>query len=383
MRDYRSERILRGRPARHDKLSVFACLALLLACTGFGPPMLTDGSYPPLRLGPDEVAALVRLGQPPALTAASAVAVDLDSGQTLYVYEPGASRPPASTVKVMTALVVLQHADIGDAVVVSAKAAATGGSRMGLIAGESLTVLDLLYGLLLPSGNDAAVALAEHVAGDEASFVALMNEAAGTLGLSGTHFANPHGLDDAQQVASAIDLAAITKAALAYPVFAQIVATPQATIAGRALTNTNELLGSYPNADGIKTGTTDAAGECLIASTSRAGHRLLAVVLGSRDRYADARALLDYAAAGWWWRGTALPDNALAWETGPEARLYRLRSAETFDVFLPAWQWPLVQPVRWIDAGVPLTGTLPVGSLTWRLGNEVIATVPLAVTQGP
>lgn len=356
---------------------------VLLVCTGFGPPILTDGSYPPLRLGPDEVAALVRLGQPPALTAVSAVAVDLDSGQTLYVHEPAASRPPASTVKVMTALVVLQHADIDDAVVVSAKAAATGGSRMGLTAGESLTVLDLLYGLLLPSGNDAAVALAEHVAGDEASFVALMNATAGTLGLSGTYFTNPHGLDDAQQVASAADLAAITKAALGYPVFAQIVATPQATIAGRPLTNTNELLGSYPDADGIKTGTTDAAGECLIASTSRDGHRLLAVVLGSQDRYADVRALLDYAAAGWWWRGAALPDNALAWEAGPEARLYRLRSSETFDIFLPAWQWPLVQPVRWIDASVPLTGTLPVGSLTWLLGNDVIATVPLVAVQGP
>lgn len=362
---------------------MIVCLAALLACTGFGPPVLTDGGYPPLRLGPGEIAALVRLGQSPALAAASAVAIDLDSGQILYALEPATPRPPASTVKVMTALVVLQHVDVKEVVVVSAAAAATGGSRMGLTAGESLTVLDLLYGLLLSSGNDVAVALAEHVAGDEASFVAMMNDAAGALGLAGTHFTNPHGLDDAQQAASAADLAAITGAALGYPVFGQIVGTVQATVAGRTLTNTNELLSSYPGADGIKTGTTDAAGECLIASASRDGHRLLAVVMGSQDRYADARALLDYATESWQWRSAGLPDDALAWEVGPEDRLYRLRSTDTFDIFLPAWQWPLVQPVRWIDASAPLTGTLPVGSLTWLLGSDVVATVPLAVVHGP
>ena len=153
-------------------------------------------------------------------------------------------------------------------------------------------------------------------------------------------------------------------------------------IAGRTLINTNELLGSYPDADGIKTGTTDAAGECLIASVSRDGHRLLVVVLGSQDRYADARALLDYAAAGWRW-GVALRCRMTHWpgRRAPEARLYRLRSAETFDIFLPVWQWPLVQPVRRIDASVPLTGTLPVGSLTWLLGNEVIASVPLTAVR--
>jgi D-alanyl-D-alanine carboxypeptidase len=174
----------------------------------------------------------------------------------------------------------------------------------------------------------------------------------------------------------------MARAALEYPLFVQAVALSTAQVAGHELKNTNELLGSYPGADGVKTGTTDAGGECLVASVTRQGHRLLAVVLGSRDRYADARAMLDYAAAGWRWRSTALPDDALAWAIGSDGQSYRLRSTESSDVFLPAWQWRLTQPVRRLDATVPLTGTLPVGELSWGLGGQVVSTVPLVPWQG-
>jgi D-alanyl-D-alanine carboxypeptidase (penicillin-binding protein 5/6) len=283
----------------------------------------------------------------------------------------------------MTALVVLQHAGLADPVVVSPQAAATPGSRMGLSAGETLTVGDLLYGLLLPSGNDAAIALAEHVSGSEADFVALMNETATALGLAETHFANPHGLDDPMAATSAADLAALTQAALAYPAFAQIVATQSASVAGYWLVNTNQLLALYPGADGIKTGTTAAAGECLVASVTRDGHRLLAVLLGSADRYADAIALLDYAAAGWQWRPVTLPDDALAWQTDAMGQAYRLRPAGSRDLFLPAWQWPLTQPVRVLYPSAPLTGTLPVGSLRLMFNGQVLAQVPLVVWPGP
>jgi hypothetical protein len=167
---------------------------------------------------------------------------------------------------------------------------------MGLAASEVLTVRDLLYGLLLPSGNDAAVALAEHVAGSEDAFVKLMNEAAAVLGLAETHFANSHGLDDSEQRSSAADLLKLAEADLAFPLFAEIVAQPSAYAAGRSLVNTNQLLGIYRGADGVKTGTTTAAGECLVASATRGGHRLLAVVLGSTDRYGDAEKLFDYSA---------------------------------------------------------------------------------------
>jgi D-alanyl-D-alanine carboxypeptidase len=345
--------------------------------------VLTDGGYPPLRLGADEVASLARVRFPPGLTAAAAIVVDLDAGQTLYALRADDPLAPASTAKIMTALVVLQNADVADPAIVSANAAETPGSRMGLVAGETLTVGDLLHGLLMASGNDAAVALAEHVAGSEAAFVALMNQTAAVLGLGATRFTNSHGLDEAGQTSSASDLVVMTEAALAYPIFGQIVASSEAEVAGRVLTTTNQLLDAYPGADGIKTGTTDAAGECLVASVTRGGHRVAAVVLGSSDRYADARALLDYASAGWRWGSAGLPDNALAWVLDVQRAPHRLYAQVAPELFLPAWQWPLLQPVRALDVTAPLTGTLPVGSLAWMLGSRTVMTVPLTVLQGP
>jgi serine-type D-Ala-D-Ala carboxypeptidase (penicillin-binding protein 5/6) len=360
----------------------FAVL-LVLVCTGFGPPVLTDGGYPPLRLTPDDIARLMATKQPVQLSAASALLVDLEAGQTLYALRPDEPRPPASTAKLMTALIVLQRVSLDGTVTVSATAAGTEGSRMGLVAGETLTIRDLMYGLLVASGNDAAVALAEHIAGSETDFVALMNDAALAMGLSATRFANAHGLDAEGMTSSATDLLVLARAALEYPAFVEIIATRSLEVAGRSLTNTNELLGVYPGADGIKTGTTDEAGECLVASVSRSGHRIVAVILGSANRYADVRALLDFAEAGWRWEMVALPDDALAWELGPADRFYRLHSADSSAIFLPAWQWSLLQPVRRLDATVPLTSTLPVGTLEWVLADQVVATMPLRVMGGP
>jgi len=354
-----------------------------LVSLGFGPPVLTDGGYPPLRLDPDAVEALLRIGQPPAITASAAAVVDIDANQTLYALRPHAPLPPASTVKVMTALLTLQRGSLIDSVTISAAAANAPGSRMGLVAGEELTVEELLYGLLLPSGNDAAVALAEYVGGSEPGFVLLMNETAAALGLADTYFTNAHGLDDGAETVSAADLIVLARTALDNPVFARIVATQHADVAGRSLTNTNQLLGLYAGVDGVKTGTTVAAGECLIGSLTRTGHRLLTVVLGSQDRYADAVALLNYAASGWRWQAVTLPDNALAWEIGSDGRPYRLRAVAVPDLFLPAWQWPAVQPVRILDATMPLTSTFPVGSLRLMLDDQVLATTSLTAWQGP
>lgn len=362
---------------------VLCALALVLGCTGFGPPVLTDRRSLPLRLGPDEVDALARLARLPEVTAGSALVVDLDAGQTVYALRPDEARPPASTAKIMTALVVMQQVGMDEEVLVSANAAATPGSRMGLMTGERLLVRDLLVGLLLPSGNDAAVALAEHVSGSEAAFVALMNEAAAELGLSSSRFRNASGLDYGEATTSAADLVVIASAALEYPLFAEIVGTPRAEIAGRVLVNTNELLGHYAGYDGVKTGTTDAAGECLVASVSRSGRRMLAVVLGSSDRYADVRALFDYASEGWAWWPVGLPDDALAWEVDFVGAPHRLRAVDASAVFLPAWQAPLLAPVRRLDPAVPMTSTLPVGELEWRLGDDVVAQVVLRVFDKP
>lgn len=358
-------------------------LAVVTGSAGFGPPLITGGGYPPLRLDPDSVQALWQSKQPPAVTAAAALVMDLDSGQILYSLKPEDRLPPASTVKIMTALVTLRNAGLDDVVEVSAKAAAMEGSRMGLVAGEKLTVRELLFGLLVPSGNDAAVALAEHVAGDEEAFVAVMNETAASLDLHGTHFGSPHGLDNPDETVTAADLAVLTQAALAYPEFSEIVATPDAEVAGRKLVNTNQLLGTYAGADGVKTGTTDSAGECLVASATRDGHRLLVVLLGSRDRYGEANALLNWANIGWRWRTVALPDDALAWELGSAGQRYRLLAMETRDTFLPAWQWPLARVERELNLTDPITNTSPVGTLTLTLGGSPLTQLPLGVWVSP
>jgi len=354
-----------------------------LACAGFGPPVIRDGNYPPRRLYPEQIDAMRRLVSAPGISAGAGLILDVDAGQTLYALHEHQALPPASAAKLMTALLVLSRVPLTDTVQVSARAASTGGSTMGLQAGEKLSVHDLLYGLLLPSGNDAAVALAEHVSGSEEAFVAQMNQQAAQMGLGESHFGNADGEDLPQQVTSAADLLTIARADLSYPEFVRVVATRETDVAGRHLVNTNQLLGTYPGADGIKTGTTDAAGECLVASVTRNGHRLLLVLLHSADRYADARALLDYVAAGWSWRPVTLPDDALASEFGPDGQLYRLRAASAPDVFLPNWQWALVRPVRVLDLKTLFTGNQPVGSLLLTLDGNTLARVPLTAWPGP
>ena len=365
--------------------SALAGLLLIasLGIVGFGPPVITDGGFPPLRMDADQVRMQQKLALPPRITAASALVVDVDAGRTLYAVRQRDRLPPASTAKLMTALLTLQRAKLDDQVKVSQLAAGTTGSRMGLTAGELLTVKDLMYGLLLPSGNDAAVALAEHVSGSEQQFVALMNATAAAMGMEDTHYVNPDGQDDPAQLTSVADLVTVARADLAYPVFAEIVATRNADAAGHSLANTNQLLGAYRGADGVKTGTTDAAGECLVASVTRDGHRLLVAELGSKDRYADARVLLDYAAEGWRWLPAALPDNALSWTTGPDGRTYRLRTEQPGQMFLPAWQWPLAAPVVALSTTVPLSSTTPVGTLKWVLGGQVLTTLTVTTWLDP
>ena len=354
-----------------------------LGTAGYGPAMVDESHSPPLYLYPDQIAALRSLAKPPEIGAHAALVTDLDAGEVLYSYHAKDPLAPASTAKLMTALLVLQNTRPTDVVTVSANAAATEGSRMGLTEGEQLTVHDMMYGLLMPSGNDAAVALAEHVSGSVDAFVQLMNQTAATMGLAQTHFANPDGLDADGQVSSATDLTSLAVADLRYPLFAQIVRTAHAQVAGEELDSTNQLLGVYPGADGVKTGTTDAAGQCLVASISRNGHRLIAVVMDSPDRYADAKALLDYATAGWAWRTLALPDDALAWADGPDGELHRLTTSGSEDVFLPTWEWQVVRYVRVIDPTAPMTGARPIGTLRLVFDGGVIAVAPLTVMPGP
>lgn len=207
----------------------------------------------------------------------------------------------ASTTKIMTTIVILEKADLNEKVTVSAKAGGTGGSRLGLKRGDKASVRDLLYGLMLRSGNDAAVALAEHVGGSVKGFAGLMNEKASELGLTNTHFVTPHGLDDANHYTTALELAKLTDYAMDNETFAKIVGTKLTTIyinnQPRQINNTNELLGVLNGVVGVKTGFTNNAGRCLVTETKRNNMDIITIVLGAdtkKDRTKDSVNLIEY-----------------------------------------------------------------------------------------
>lgn len=238
---------------------------------------------------------------PPPVTAAEVAVVDDASGLLLYGANPHAREAPASTTKIATAVVTLEHAaDLDQPVRVSVdglKMAATDGSSiMGLSPGQHVTLETLLDGLLLPSGNDAAEQLAISVGESRASFVDWMNAlATDELGLRDTHFVNPSGLDADGHYSSAYDLAQLARRAMREDVFREIVATPEIRAEGFVLVGHNPLIGVYPGADGVKTGTTDDAGKVLVGSAMRNGHRVYVVVMHSDDIQTDTAELLDWA----------------------------------------------------------------------------------------
>ncbi len=247
---------------------------------------------------------------PPPLSATAAALYDATTGTTLLTLSPDKSVPMASTTKIMTAVVALTYGQLDQMITVGPDAYAIendGTSVAGLRLGEKLSLQELLYCLMLPSGDDAAIAIADGVAGSQAHFVALMNLEAGLLGLSHTHYANPHGLDALEHYTSASDLVRLTEFAMQSPTFAQVVQTPSITLLATAthhqleLVNTNELLRTerfaYDGAIGIKTGYTGGAGYCLVFMAKRSTGTLIGVVLGEPaydGRFTDATALLNW-----------------------------------------------------------------------------------------
>ncbi len=235
----------------------------------------------------------------PAVTAEAAVVMNLNTGEVIYGKNEHERRPPASLTKVMTGYLLIKQADLQKPVTVSEQAASTGESSLNLKTGDILTVNNLLYGALMKSANDACVALAEETAGREETFAEWMNLQACLLGCSNTRFANSNGLPAKEHYSSAYDLAVMTRAAMQQDIFADIVQTQQYRVQwmdGRQMLvrNTNRLLREYPGAIGVKTGTTNEAGQCLIAVAEKEGKRVAVVVLKSRNRFYDAVQLLDY-----------------------------------------------------------------------------------------
>lgn len=235
-------------------------------------------------------------GRAGAMSAQSAVVIDADTGEVRYEHNADAVLPMASTTKIMTAIVAIEQGDIDRTYTVKPEYTQTEGSSMYLKPGETVSIRDTLYGLMLMSGNDAALAIAGECGGQEA-FVQAMNDKAETLGLTNTHFENPNGLDRETHHTTARELAELTAYALQNADFREIVSTKNITCAGRTMVNHNKMLSLYEGAIGVKTGYTKKCGRCLVSAAERNGRTLIAVTLNDPDDWNDHCTMLDEAFA--------------------------------------------------------------------------------------
>lgn len=315
--------------------------------------------------------AAVRTMQPPTGGAQAALILDMDTGRPLVERNARTRFAPASITKIMTAVLTMERGSLTDKVTVQADDLVEG-STMGLQAGDVVTVEDLLWGLLLPSGNDAAETLARYLGGGSVQkFVGMMNEKAQALGLSGTHYANPHGLDDPDHYSTAYDLGVLSRYAMQKPLFAKIAVTKEYTVrAARpyVLRNTNQLLfleKDVPGVTGVKTGFTDRAGDSLVASAEREGRRVIVVVLGTTNRTAAAANLIDFAYRYYAW--VPLTPAGLIPDTLPVG-------AANEPAMVPAWQRYYVRYyVEPVPASGPRAASVPVGVLHCYVGRDEIA----------
>ena len=242
----------------------------------------------------------------PEVTANGIVVLDIDADVYLYKRNADELLSPASTTKILTALVALDSYNLDD--VVTVKTVMNDGQVIGLVPGERITVENLLFGALIHSGNDAAYALAEHYPGGVDKFVEAMNKKAKELHLDHSTFTNPVGYDDPNHKMTPTDLARLGEAALQNKVIAKMVAIPAITISDvthtyfHSLKNVNELLGKIPGVGGIKTGWTEEAGENLITLIDRDGHRIIIVVLKSQDRFSDTEKLINWVFGNYQWK---------------------------------------------------------------------------------
>lgn len=228
-----------------------------------------------------------------AISAKKAIVMDATTGRCLYEKDADSRSLIASTTKIMTALIVCEQCNVLDRMQIPKEAVGIEGSSIYLKEGEVLTLQELLYGMMLHSGNDAATALAIYCGGTVEGFAELMNDKARLLGMKGSHFVNPHGLDAPEHYSTARDLAILASYAMKNPIFAQTVSTKTVKIGDRALRNHNKLLWQVDGADGVKTGYTKAAGRLLVSSAERQGRRLVAVTIDDGNDWVDHAHLLN------------------------------------------------------------------------------------------
>ena len=367
------------------KKIVLAVLCLLLAVTAV------------LRSYADAIPGVQAAGvQDFDVPCAAAVLIDEDSGTVLYEKNADERRPVASITKVMTLLLTFEALQtgkiaLGDIVPVSEHAYHMGGSQIWLEPGEQLTLQEMLKAICISSANDAAVAVAEFVAGSEPAFVDAMNARAAALGMTATHFANACGLDEEGHLSSARDVAVMSREMLLHhPEVREYCTVWMDTLRGgkTQLVNTNKLLKSYPGITGLKTGTTGKAGVCITASAERDGLRLIAVVLGAssgKERFEAAKTLLDYGFAHYDSAEVTLPDDA------PEELRVKRGTAETAALDYAAPERLLVPKGegRDLQTKILLPDTLqapvqqgsPVGSWQLLRGETVLQELPICAAQ--
>lgn len=319
-----------------------------------------------------------RAEESPEISAKAAILMEAETGRVLYEKNADDRMLIASTTKIMTALVVLERCDLDREVVIESAWTGIEGSSMYLKAGQRMTVRDLLYGLMLASGNDAAVALACIAAGSVEDFAALMNEKAQSLGCENTHFMNPNGLDGEEHYASARDLAVITREAITNRAFCEIVSTASRTVGELTYTNHNRLLRECEGVFGVKTGYTEAAGRTLVTSCERDGLTLICVTLSDPDDWDDHKNLYDWA-YGQWGRYSVL-DEASLWTVpvvGGEREQVSVVPGEALVVFGCAGEEVtlIVELPSFVHARVEAGAAA--GQVTAYLNGEKAGSVPL------
>ncbi|MDP9296768.1 MAG: D-alanyl-D-alanine carboxypeptidase [Actinomycetota bacterium] len=330
--------------------------------------------------------------RPPTIAAEGAILGDLSTGQVLFSHKPDVERPIASLTKIMTALLALERLDPNRIVTVRPDAApgsVVGLSELGLRAGERIDVRDLLYGLMLASANDAAIALADAISGSAHAFIPEMNRRASRLGLEDTRFFSPNGLDD-RGYSTPHDLFALTRQAYEQPLFARITGTKFADVSGpngkpRHLQNRNVLLWLYPGAFGVKTGYTRAAGYCVVAAAKREGLSLVSVVLGEpSEAFSDAAALLDYG-----FRAFEQKTFVDAKQTFDPVQLHGesvpVAAQARLDGLVPAGSAATTRQMIELDPKAPFPPAVgdPVATVEVTVGGAPIGSVPLVATVRP
>jgi serine-type D-Ala-D-Ala carboxypeptidase (penicillin-binding protein 5/6) len=325
----------------------------------------------------------------PSVSMKAGVLSDGD-GHVLWARSPDARRSMASITKIMTAVVALENSSLTETVTIPQAAAAVGESSAYLVAGETLSMRDVLTAMLVKSGNDAAVSIALHVGGTEPHFVEMMNRKAQELGLSNTHFANPHGLDQSGHYSTADDLAVLARYAMNDEAFRTIVGLKKTTIGRKrhkhVLESTDLLLGNYAGAIGVKTGNTDEAGYSVVSAAQRNGVMLYAVVLGTnsdRRRFRDAQALLDWGFAHYRPQSLATSGTIVAeapvsdfLDVSVPAAISQDATAAVLDLNGPIHRKVTVAPVK-----APVKAGDHIGSVTFTQGGRLIAGIPLAAVR--